>query len=157
MDVNLVLLKRDGVQKTFAVSDDVIVLGRRHDCALRIPVPTVSRHHCQLSRNGQALKIRDLDSKAGTFVNGKRIEGEAPFKAGDYLRIGPVTFVCQVDGKPEQITPPEEPPPAKPREKKPAVPASASGIDDSFADLDVSDSFIELDESDSELDDLKDL
>jgi pSer/pThr/pTyr-binding forkhead associated (FHA) protein len=157
MDVNLVLLKRDGVQKTFAVSDDVTVLGRRHDCALRIPVPTVSRHHCRLSRNGQALKILDLDSKSGTFVNGKRISGETPFRAGDYLRIGPVTFVCQVDGKPEQITPPEEPPPAKPQEKKPAVPAGGSGIDDSFADLDVSDSFIDLDESDSELDDLKNL
>jgi pSer/pThr/pTyr-binding forkhead associated (FHA) protein len=160
MDVNLVLLKRDGVQKAFPLPGDVTVLGRRHDCDLRIPVPTVSRRHCQVNRNGQVLKIRDLDSKGGTFVNGERVDGEIAVKAGDTLRVGPVTFVCQDDGQPEKIAAPKKAKDAAPAEsdrKKPAAQAGGSALDDSFADLDVSDSFIELDESDSELDDLKNL
>jgi pSer/pThr/pTyr-binding forkhead associated (FHA) protein len=149
MNANLVLLKKDGAHRAFPLTSGVAVIGRRHDCDLRVPVPTVSRKHCQLSQNGDSLEIRDLDSKAGTFVNNRRVDGKTSLKAGDYIRIGPLTFVCQIDGKPEKVT---APPPAKTAAKP-----SDQVMEDSFADLDASDSFIQLDESDSELDDLKDL
>ena len=70
MDANLVLFKKDGSQKAFSLPSDVTIIGRRHDCDLRIPLRVVSRKHCQLSQNNEAMKIRDLDSHAGTFVNG---------------------------------------------------------------------------------------
>jgi len=157
MNINLVLLKKNGSHKTFPLTSNVIVIGRRHECDLYVPLPTVSRKHCQLSLNGKAMEIRDLDSTCGTFVNGQRIDGQAPLKAGDYIRIGPLTFVCQIDGKPEKIAPPKKPAQqaAKPQKKsaKPAGDKPADGLDD----LDASDSFLGLDESDSGLEDLKDL
>ena len=155
MDVSLVLLKKNGSHKAFDLRSSITVLGRRHDCDLRIPLPTVSRKHCELSLNGNTLEIRDLDSKGGTFVNDQRVNGETSVKAGDYIRVGPLTFLCRIDGKPEQITAPKAAPPAK-KAKKPA-PAEADILEDSFADLDASDSFIQLDDSDSDLEDLKDL
>jgi pSer/pThr/pTyr-binding forkhead associated (FHA) protein len=159
MNADLVLLKKGGAHKTFSLRGAVTVLGRRHDCDLRIPLPSVSRRHCEIERNGEALKIRDLDSSWGTFVNGKRINGDCPVTAGDYIRIGPLTFVCQIDGKPEKIVPPKKAAPAKPKKDapKPAKSAPAAGLDDSFADLDASDSAIDLDGLDSDLEDLEKL
>ena len=160
MEANLVLLKKNGSQKTVPLPSSVTVIGRRHDCDLRIGLPTISRRHCQISQNGASLKVRDLDSAWGTFLNGRRVNGDTAVKAGDYIRIGQLTFVFQIEGKPEKILPPEEPEaPAKPKKAAPqAVPDDlAADLEDSFADLDASDSVIAIDESDSDLDDLKDV
>jgi pSer/pThr/pTyr-binding forkhead associated (FHA) protein len=168
MNASLVLLKRNGVYKAFPLPSAVTVIGRRSDCDLRIPLPMVSRRHCQLSLNKNSLELHDLESRGGTFLNDKRVDGETAVKAGDYLRIGPLIFVCQIDGKPEKIVPPKKTAPpapkaaAKPTPQKPAAKPAAKAADDSgskldedLSDLDVSDSFINLDESDSDLEDLK--
>jgi pSer/pThr/pTyr-binding forkhead associated (FHA) protein len=161
MNASLVLLKKNGAYQAFPLPSAVTVIGRRSDCDLRIPLPVVSRRHCQLTLNKSTLELRDLESRGGTFLNDKRVDGETAMKAGDYLRIGPLIFVCRIDGKPEKIVPPKKAAPAAP---KPAPKPAAQGLDDSgskldedLSDLDVSDSFINLDESDSDLEDLKDL
>jgi predicted component of type VI protein secretion system len=175
MNANLVLLGRNGSQKTFALPKPVTVLGRRHDCDLRIPLPIVSRKHCQLTANAQSMKLRDLGSRAGTFVNGKQVEPEkdVPIKPGDYIRVGPLTFVCQIDGKPAKIAPPPkksatQAPKAKAKPQKAPAPATEEELDaeldkefggkadGELDDLDVSDSFINLDELDADLEDIKD-
>jgi hypothetical protein len=160
MNASLVLLKKNGAYKAFPLPSAVTVIGRRSDCDLRIPLPMVSRRHCQFSLNKNALELRDLESRGGTFLNDKRVDGQAIVKAGDYLRIGPLIFVCQIDGKPEKIVPPKKtaPPAPKPKPQKPAAKAledSGSKLDEDLSDLDVSDSFINLDESDSDMEDLK--
>ncbi|MBN2181614.1 MAG: FHA domain-containing protein [Sedimentisphaerales bacterium] len=151
MHVNLVLFKKDGTQKPFPLSSNITVIGRRHDCDLCIPLTLVSRRHCKLSKTDQAVKIRDLDSQNGTFLNGKRIK-EAPVSAGDYISIGSLTFLLQVNGEPEKIAPPKQvkstsAPQAATKEpvKEPVKvqknPADApSG---SFPELDLSDSFMD--------------
>jgi predicted component of type VI protein secretion system len=163
MNASLVLLKKNGAYQAFPLPSAVTVIGRRSDCDLRIPLPMVSRRHCQLTLNKSTLELRDLESRGGTFLNDKRVDGETAMKAGDYLRIGPLIFVCRIDGKPEKIVPPKKAA-AKPKPPKPAPKPAAQGLDDSgshldedLSDLDVSDSFINLDESDSDLEDLKDL
>jgi pSer/pThr/pTyr-binding forkhead associated (FHA) protein len=157
MNANLVLLKKNGTQKTFPLPSSVTVVGRRHDCDLCIPLPSVSRRHCQLSLSDGELSLRDLESRWGTFLNGNRLENEATLKAGDYVKIGPLTFVIQIDGKPEQITPPPtaEKKPAKLPDAEPKPKPPAGQGNEEFDDLNASDSFIELDESDDSLDDLK--
>jgi len=108
MDVNLVLFKKDGSQKSFSLPSNVTVIGRRNDCDLHIPLMRVSRRHCQLNLNGETAKIRDLGSHNGTYLNGERIDGETPIKAGDYLQVGPLVFQLQIDGKPAKTVPPKE-------------------------------------------------
>ena len=103
MEVNLILFKNSGEQKSFSLPDHVTIIGRRHDCDLRIPLLSVSRRHCQLVSNEDTLKVRDLGSRNGTFINGKRTE-ETIVQPGDYLKIGPLTFLLQIDGKPEEIS-----------------------------------------------------
>jgi len=146
VDANLVLFKKDGTRKSFTLPSNITVVGRRHDCDLCIPLMVVSRRHCQLSQNNEALKIRDLDSRSGTFINGKRIS-EATVQAGDYITIGPLTFLLQIGGEPEKIVPPQQQKP--PSNKPPAPKAPANEASGSFPELEIddSDSFIaELDD-----------
>ena len=150
MDVNLVLFKKGGSQKSFSLPDSTTVIGRRHDCDLCIPLKTVSRRHCQLNQNKETINIRDLGSRSGTFLNGKRID-EAAVKPGDYIRIGPLIFGLQINGQPEKIVPPK---PAKPKQPQPKPApkgkALAEELSGSFPE-------IEIDDSDSFLDELEDL
>ncbi len=108
MDVNLILFKKDGSQKAFPLPNNATVIGRRHDCDLRIPLMSVSRRHCQIICNKDTLKVRDLGSRNGTYLNGKRINDETIIQAGDYLKIGPLTFLLQIDGQPKEIVPPAQ-------------------------------------------------
>ncbi len=145
MDVDLTLFKKNGSRKTFSLRSDTTIIGRDDDCDLRIPLKDVSRRHCQVSRNNESLKIRDLDSRNGTFINGKRINDETTARAGDYITIFPLTFLLQIDGEPQKIAPPNwaKPAPKKqqkepPKEKPPADQPSGSFPE---LDIDASDSF----------------
>lgn len=149
MDANLVLFKKDGSKKSFPLPSNITVIGRRHDCDLCVPLMVVSRRHCQLSQNNEAVKIRDLDSKGGTYLNGKRIS-EATVQAGDYITIGPLTFLLQIDGEPAKIAPPQQSK-APPASKKPPKPeAPVEDLSGSFPEL-------EIDDSDSFLAGLEDI
>jgi pSer/pThr/pTyr-binding forkhead associated (FHA) protein len=154
MDVNLVLLKKDGSQKSFSLPDNTTVIGRRHDCDLCIPLKSVSRRHCQLNQNNETINIRDLGSRSGTFLNSKRID-EAAVKAGDYIKIGPLIFGLQINGRPEKFVRPKptKPKPAKPKPapKVPKGKALAEELSGSFPEIEIDES------SDSFLDELEDL
>ena len=149
VDANLVLFKKDGSRKSFPLPSDITVAGRRHDCDLCIPLMVVSRRHCQFSQNNEALKIRDLDSQSGTFLNGNRIS-EATVQAGDYITIGPLTFLLQIGGEPKKIVPPQQPKTTSAPKKPPAQKAPANGSSGSFPEL-------EIDDSDSFLGELEDI
>ncbi|MEN6384863.1 MAG: FHA domain-containing protein [Phycisphaerales bacterium] len=105
MNVSLVLHKKNGSKKVLPIRSKATILGRRPDCDFCIPLQVVSRRHCQISQETEALKVRDLKSSNGTFVNGKKILGETQAKPGDKIQIGPLTFVVQVDGEPAEPSP----------------------------------------------------
>jgi pSer/pThr/pTyr-binding forkhead associated (FHA) protein len=148
MDVKLVLLKKNGAQRVFALPSKVTVIGRRHNCDLCIPLVSVSRRHCQLNHDGGLLKIRDLGSRNGTILNGKAIN-EAVIKAGDRVEIGPLAFVFQIDGKPQTVTQPQQPVRTLP--ERPV--AAEGGADEQFASAVELDDDFEMDDSDLLLDD----
>ena len=102
MSVNLVLLKKNGAHKYFALPGSMAVIGRRSSCDFRIPLASVSRRHCQLSYDKGVLRIRDLGLRNGITVNGKAVD-ETMVQAGDTIKVGPLRFVTQIDGKPEKI------------------------------------------------------
>jgi len=102
MKVNLVLLKVGGNNKAFSLPSSVTIVGRRQDCDLCVPLMVISRRHCALNTDGGRLSIRDLGSSNGTLVNGDKIE-EMDLSAGDRVSIGPLNFVVQIDGVPDEI------------------------------------------------------
>lgn len=68
-------------------------IGRAPRADFIVEAPLVSRLHCRVSVTpaGQ-LKVQDLKSTNGTFVNGRRVE-TAVLVAGDRLGVGRVQFV----------------------------------------------------------------
>jgi predicted component of type VI protein secretion system len=99
MGVVMVMFRPDGQRRSFSVTRDMTVIGRREDCDLRIPLGDVSRKHCRLILDGDTIKVEDLGSSNGTYRNGERVQ-QTKVSAGDTLQIGPVVFVLQVDGFP---------------------------------------------------------
>jgi pSer/pThr/pTyr-binding forkhead associated (FHA) protein len=60
---------------------------------LTIPSGLVSRQHALIVVDGERATLRDLGSKNGTLVGGRRVEGDVPLADGDELRIGPALLV----------------------------------------------------------------
>lgn len=106
MEAALVHVRSDGKQQLVPLKAGKVVLGREKDCQLRIPSGQISRHHCELTTGGAGVRIRDLGSSNGTFVNGQKIE-EAELAAGDVIAVGSMLFVVQIDGEPAHIDPEE--------------------------------------------------
>ena len=104
MEAKLVMFKPDGKRKDFSLEKSVTVIGRGEECDFQVPLLDVSRRHCELTVDGDRIKVKDLASSNGTYVNNKRVN-EAELRAGDRLAIGPVIFTLQVDGVPGEIEP----------------------------------------------------
>jgi DNA-binding winged helix-turn-helix (wHTH) protein len=77
------------------LSQGANVLGRDEDVNVRIDAPSVSRRHARITiATGEPASIEDLDSKNGTFVAGRRLEGGPTTIAdGDALRLGKVELL----------------------------------------------------------------
>lgn len=74
--------------KAIPLTSKKFLVGREQDCQLRPNSELVSRHHCVFSIDDFAVRLRDLGSTNGTFVNGKSIRGEVVLKPGDHVTIG---------------------------------------------------------------------
>ena len=97
-------------------SRTVCTIGRSDDCLLRIQGDasdlTLSRRHCLLDIDPPAVRLRDLGSRNGTFVNGRNIgqreKGTPPWEAfpadlegvelqnGDRLIVGSSEFLIDI-------------------------------------------------------------
>jgi pSer/pThr/pTyr-binding forkhead associated (FHA) protein len=90
------------------VSRAKLVIGREVDCDLPIDSDFVSRHHCVLLLDDYTLRIRDLGSKNGTFVNGHRIGAyEMILLHDDLVTVGVTTLLIDFSGH-KSLTPPAE-------------------------------------------------
>ncbi|MCP3101587.1 FHA domain-containing protein [Myxococcus sp. K15C18031901] len=65
-----------------------MAIGRSPSCDIPLRDDQVSRKHAQLSVQEGQVRLRDLDSRNGTLVNGARISGEVVLQAGDRVRVG---------------------------------------------------------------------
>jgi pSer/pThr/pTyr-binding forkhead associated (FHA) protein len=93
------------------------LIGRASDCDIQLPNDyfhgDISRHHCLLEIAPPAVRVHDLDSRNGTFVNGVRIrrpsdtevdgadDSNVPFghdlKDGDEVQLGNLRFRVRVE------------------------------------------------------------
>jgi len=67
-------------------------VGRDLDNSLRLANPTISRRHAELVLAGSDLLVRDLASRNGTYLNGRRVQTFEKLQAGDMLQFGAAIF-----------------------------------------------------------------
>jgi predicted component of type VI protein secretion system len=75
-------------KRRVALSEGEFTIGRSRGCGVVLRDPSVSRGHALLCVSRGKVTLQDLGSSNGTFVNGKRLEGETPLAAGDRLVLG---------------------------------------------------------------------
>jgi len=96
MRASLTVLSGPFAGQTISVSHGKLLIGREVDCHLRPESSLVSRHHCVLLLDDYTLRVRDLGSKNGTFVNDHRIgTSEIILLQGDIVSVGDMG--CQVE------------------------------------------------------------
>src|SRR5205823_1664017 len=74
-----------------------VTLGRAADNQIVLRHPRRRRYHAPIDRLGARVRLRDLRSTNGVFVNGQRIKGDAWLKQGDEIRLGPYVFKLSGD------------------------------------------------------------
>jgi pSer/pThr/pTyr-binding forkhead associated (FHA) protein len=97
-------------------------VGRSADCLLQVPNDLahldVSRRHCVLDINPPEVRVRDLGSRNGTYVNGHMIGRRAPcvppedanaldlpetlVYQGDEIRLGSTVLRVEIDAGAEE-------------------------------------------------------
>lgn len=96
MPPSLVALSGRLQGQTFDLTGDGLAIGRHPSNDLAIPDAAVSRHHCVLRRIPAGWRVADLDSRHGTFVNGRPVH-EEELRHGDVLAIGESTFLALLE------------------------------------------------------------
>ncbi len=66
---------------------ETITLGRDPECDVVIPDRQVSRFHARMIVEKGGVILEDLDSKNGTFINGKLIDQPTSLQDGDIIAI----------------------------------------------------------------------
>jgi pSer/pThr/pTyr-binding forkhead associated (FHA) protein len=84
--------------QTFQIPRGKFILGRESDCHLVLDSNSVSRHHCVLLLDDFTLRIRDLASKNGTFVNRDQTRtGERILINGDTIRVADLVIRIELE------------------------------------------------------------
>lgn len=84
----------DGV-KVIVIDKETFGIGRKKDNQIIIDNPHVSRHHARIRFIDKKYVLFDLESTAGTSVNGERIQAVI-LKPGDVISVGGVPVIFGV-------------------------------------------------------------
>ncbi|MEW5900869.1 MAG: SpoIIE family protein phosphatase, partial [Acidobacteriota bacterium] len=76
-----------------SLKNEKITIGRSEDNDLPLADPFSSGRHASVVPSDGGYVIRDSGSKNGTFLNGKKVQGEAELKRGDEILIGSTRII----------------------------------------------------------------
>jgi pSer/pThr/pTyr-binding forkhead associated (FHA) protein len=85
--IRLRIVERRELVRVVNLGEGALRIGRAPDNDIVIDRKRASRYHAWLRRKNDSVQIRDLGSRNGTFVNGRRIES-AQLSVGDTVHLG---------------------------------------------------------------------
>ncbi len=92
LDAALVVIYGLDLGRKYELAKTDIQLGRSSKADIQIDQESVSRNHAHISNTTKGVRIRDLGSTNGTFVNDTVVEGERELRNGDLVKIGRTIF-----------------------------------------------------------------
>jgi pSer/pThr/pTyr-binding forkhead associated (FHA) protein len=78
-----------------------IALGRHHTSDITLGSRKVSNYHAEILNEPEGLRIRDLGSTNGTFVNDKKIRSQE-LREGDRIRIGGYELTLHLEARDDE-------------------------------------------------------
>jgi adenylate cyclase len=85
------LISPDGTQSFDLKEGTTLVVGRAPTCDVPVFDPTISRRHAEIVAEGNLLRVKDLGSSNGSFINGNKIDA-ASAAIDDLVAFGKVGF-----------------------------------------------------------------
>ncbi|HVG87224.1 MAG TPA: winged helix-turn-helix domain-containing protein [Vicinamibacterales bacterium] len=82
--------------REYPLREGVTVIGRAEDADLRIPLPSLSRHHARVIVRGLAATLEDLGSRHGSWRGSLRVRDSVGLSGGDEIRLGTAMLVYYV-------------------------------------------------------------
>jgi EAL domain-containing protein (putative c-di-GMP-specific phosphodiesterase class I) len=80
-----------GVLRRYRIRTLPFRIGRRHGLELVLPADSVSKAHAEIYARGSSLRLRDLGSRNGTFLNRGLVE-DAALREGDVVHFADFEF-----------------------------------------------------------------
>src|SRR5262245_22552630 len=96
MDAALVVLEGKHKGCEIPLPETMFLIGRDRQCHLRPNCRQVSKRHCCIAAWAGKVRVRDLKSSNGTFVNGRPVDGEMLVADGDRLQVGTLVFAFKI-------------------------------------------------------------
>jgi len=89
------LIVQEGYRQVreFVIPEGDSTVGRNADCDLALGGRGVSRQHMRVERRGNEVKVRDLGSRNGTFLNSTPIREACLIKHRDVIQLGDTMLV----------------------------------------------------------------
>ena len=87
--------------KTFLITQDEMVIGRRKENAIMLDHASVSGRHCLIRQDKGRCFVRDLGSTNGTRLNGRDVKEEQRLRPKDLLQVGTIELIYDSDEQPE--------------------------------------------------------
>ena len=87
----LIAINQRGLTKLVPLTTGQTTIGRGSLNSVVIDAESVSRHHAVLSRDGGTVKLHDLGSRNGTYVNDVRVRVRR-LRHGDTITMGDCTL-----------------------------------------------------------------
>ena len=69
------------------LNDGETVIGRHPECAIRLDSRMISGRHARVVKAGEEFFLEDLDSRNGTFLNGRPINGRMSLTPADHIQL----------------------------------------------------------------------
>lgn len=93
-------VKGDNKGDEFVLAEGTNVIGRAATCGVVLFDKKCSREHCHVHKKGRYYSVEDLESRNGTYLNGRKLPPgkNVSIKMGDQIRIG--RTILQLSNKP---------------------------------------------------------
>jgi pilus assembly protein CpaF len=130
-DIQLEISRPRHEAKWFSVPPGVYSVGSDDDCKIRLDAAEqVDPRHAVLTLRPDGCVLEDLDSRGGTFVNDRPVQGREEVPAGDEIRVGRYRLrvrlpQAQVEKRVEMAVPVAEPAAPPPSAPVPSVAAAS--------------------------------
>ena len=93
---NSIRAKLVGNDRSVLVTRHGIVIGRERGCEIVVRSQSISRRHARVLLTDEGVFVEDLESRNGTLVNRRRIDGREQLQDGDTLKCGDAVFTLSI-------------------------------------------------------------
>jgi diguanylate cyclase (GGDEF)-like protein len=79
------------IGKQYKLEREPLIIGRSSSADIQVDQEAVSRSHCKILNTGKTIRLRDLGSINGTYVNDELVE-DFVLRHGDSIKVGHCIF-----------------------------------------------------------------